>query len=117
MAARDDDEDDDRAAKELLADPLVQETIENTLATYRGVVPEDMLRSLREVLEDALTTDPYAVALVRQHKVRRVPVASDVVVRQDAPPNGSSHGKSNGKAYPLGALRLGKAGQPGGASG
>jgi hypothetical protein len=98
MDAGDDGEDDDRAEKALLADPLVQKTIEATLATYRGRVPPDMLRSLREVLEDALSTDPYAVALIRQLKARPVPVTSGVEVRQDALPNGSDHGKSNGKA-------------------
>jgi hypothetical protein len=98
MAIKGDEGGDDRVANELLADPIVQETIEATLATYRGVVPPDTLRSLREVLEDALTTDPYAVGLIGQLKARPVPVESDVVVREGVRADALGHGKRNGKA-------------------
>jgi hypothetical protein len=74
-----DHEDDE--AEELLRDPYVQETIEKALAPYAGVAPPDLLLAMRAMLEDAMTTHPYAVGIVKQLRARRPPVATEEGVR------------------------------------
>lgn len=73
---------------------IVEETIERTLATYRGRVPAEMLESLRDLLQDTLTTDPYAVGLSKAIEARTAPLASEVVEREDARKDGGRSGKS-----------------------
>jgi hypothetical protein len=41
---------------------IVEETIERAMRPYVGVLPPSGLRTMRDILEDALTTHPEALA-------------------------------------------------------
>ena len=86
------------AESELWCDAKVLQPAYRRGNTYQSVYVRLASHDSFDVLKDALTTDPYAVALIRQLNARPVPATSGVEVRQDAPLNGSGHGKSNGKA-------------------
>ena len=73
--------DDDDEAAELLRDPYVQETIERALAPYIGIASPDLLRSMRATLEEAMSTHPYAVGIIKQLRARRAPAATEEVPR------------------------------------
>jgi hypothetical protein len=45
-------------------DPRIEAQIQRSLKRYEGRVPQVMLDTMREILEDALTTHPTAKALV-----------------------------------------------------
>lgn len=83
-----DDEDDE--ADELLQDPYVQEAIEHALAPYVGTAPPELLRAMRETLEVAMTTHPYAVGIVKQLRARRAPLISGEEPIGEAPPEDSA---------------------------
>ena len=46
-------------------DPIVEATIEQAMRPYLGVLPPAALQTMRELLVDALTTHPDAVAAVQ----------------------------------------------------
>jgi hypothetical protein len=60
-------------------DPIVEAQIARSLARYAGLVTPEMMATLREVLEDALTTHPVALKLVDSLRERAVPDASGTV--------------------------------------
>jgi hypothetical protein len=74
----------------LLGDPLVQEVIEDSLAPYRRAAAPELLRSMRRILEEALTTDPYAVALLKRARAERDEQASEEGARVGAAEGGES---------------------------
>jgi hypothetical protein len=70
-------------------DSIVEAQIERSLSRYAGLVTPEMMATLREVLEDALTTHPVALKLVDSLRPRAVPDASGTVPKpgaDDAPP-------------------------------
>ena len=69
-------------------DPIVEAQIARSLARYAGLVTPEMMATLREVLEDALTTHPVALKLVDSLRERAVPDASGAV-----PKAGSERGE------------------------
>ncbi len=60
-------------------DPIVEAQIERSLSRYAGLVTPEMMATLREVLEDALTTHPVALKLVDSLRERTAPDASGTV--------------------------------------
>jgi hypothetical protein len=91
------DEDWEKETEELLRDPLVQGTIERALAPYVGVAPPDMLRAMRLTLEDAMTTTPYALGILRALQARRAArEVSGEVRRAGAPPEEAPNGSAAG---------------------
>lgn len=42
-------------------DPIVEDTIERAMRPYLGVLPPEGLKTMREILEDTLTTHPVAL--------------------------------------------------------
>ena len=60
-------------------DPIVEAQIERSLSRYAGLVTPEMMATLREVLEDALTTHPVALKLVDSLRERAAPDASGTV--------------------------------------
>ena len=65
-------------------DPIVEAQIERSLARYVGLVPDAMMATMRDVLEDALTTHPVAVKLVDHLRERVAPDTSGVVPKDGA---------------------------------
>jgi hypothetical protein len=65
-------------------DPIVEAQIARSLARYAGLVTPAMMATLREVLEDALTTHPVALKLVDSLRERVVPDASSTVPKVGA---------------------------------
>lgn len=63
----------------LVHDPIVEAQIARSLARYAGLVTPAMMATLREVLEDALTTHPVARKLVDSLQERAAPDASGTV--------------------------------------
>jgi hypothetical protein len=65
-------------------DPIVEAQIERTLSKFRGISTPAMLETMREELEEMLTTHPVAVGLMEQ-------------LRDHAPPeHGSGEGLREG---------------------
>ncbi|WP_437732386.1 hypothetical protein [Sorangium sp. So ce1335] len=89
-------EEDDEAR--LRASRVVAETVERSLAPYRGLVPPEMLAQMREAIEDELVNNPYSVALLRQLMARPAPASSGEVPREGAPPGGRGHDRKGGAA-------------------
>jgi len=73
-------------------DPLIEAQIERTLKPYRGIATAAMLETMREQLEEMLTTDPLAVAMIDQLRARATPDVSGVVLRE-----GAEHEADNGE--------------------
>ena len=67
-----------------MRDPIVEAQIERSLSRYAGLVTPEMMATLREVLEDALTTHPVALKLVDSLRERPAPDASGTVPKPDA---------------------------------
>jgi hypothetical protein len=67
-------------------DPIVEAQIERSLSRYAGLVPPEMMATMREVLEDALTTHPVAVKLVDHLRERVAPDTSGTVPKEGAEP-------------------------------
>lgn len=65
-------------------DPIVEAQIERSLSRYAGLVTPEMMATLREVLEDALTTHPVALKLADSLRERAAPDASGVVPKSSA---------------------------------
>lgn len=65
-------------------DPIIEAQIERSLSRYAGLVTPEMMATLREVLEDALTTHPVALKLVDSLRERTVPEASGTVPKPSA---------------------------------
>ncbi|WP_437875749.1 hypothetical protein [Sorangium sp. So ce513] len=89
-------EEDDEAR--LRASGVVAETVERSLAPYRGLVPPEMLAQMREAIEDELVNNPTSVALLRQLMARPAPASSGEVPREGAPPGGRGQGRTGGAA-------------------
>jgi hypothetical protein len=68
-----------------VADPLVEAKIQRALKPYLGVAPPSLLQTMRETLEDALTTHPVAVGLLDRARKRPEPDRSGDV------PKGGGH--------------------------
>lgn len=68
----------------LALDPIVEAQIERSLSRYAGLVTPEMMATLRDVLEDALTTHPVAQKLVDSLRERTVPDASGTVPKPGA---------------------------------
>ncbi|WP_437658009.1 hypothetical protein [Sorangium sp. So ce1182] len=81
MSQHDGDDEEER----LRTTRVVAETIERSLAPYRGLVPEEMLAQMREAIEDELVKNPYSAALLRQLMARPAPASSGEVPREGAP--------------------------------
>ena len=56
---------------------VIQAQIERTLKPYEGKATPDMLRVMREQLEEMLTSHPVAAGLVEQLQDYPIPVATD----------------------------------------
>jgi hypothetical protein len=54
-------------------DPVVEAQVQRTLARYRGIATPAMLATMRERLEDMLTNDPLAVAMLEQLRDHAAP--------------------------------------------
>jgi hypothetical protein len=54
-------------------DPVVEAQVQRTLARYQGIATPAMLATMRERLEDLLTNDPLAVAMLEQLRDHAVP--------------------------------------------
>jgi hypothetical protein len=83
MSNHDGHDDDERRA--ILEDPRVQQAIERSLAPYVGVAPPSLLESMRKTLEEAMTTHPYALGLIRALRERRPPAVTTEGPRAGAP--------------------------------
>ncbi|KYG02498.1 hypothetical protein BE21_54905 [Sorangium cellulosum] len=90
------DESDEEAR--LRAARVVAETVERSLAPYRGLVPPAMLAQMREAIEDELVKNPYSAALLRQLIARPAPASSGEVTREGAPLDGRGRGREGGGA-------------------
>lgn len=88
----------DEGEEVLRAERVVAETVERSLAPYRGLVPPEMLAQMREALEDELIKNPYSVALLRQLAARPAPEVSGEVPAEETPVDGRGHGGRNGAA-------------------
>jgi hypothetical protein len=64
-------------------DPIVEAQIARSLSRYAGLVTPEMLATLREVLEDALTTHPVALKLVDSLRERAAPDVSGTAPKAD----------------------------------
>ncbi|AUX26041.1 uncharacterized protein SOCEGT47_065940 [Sorangium cellulosum] len=82
----------------LRAERVVAETVERSLAPYRGLVPPEMLAQMREALEEELVKNPYSAALLRQLTARPAPEVSGEVPAEGAPLRGRGHGGRGGAA-------------------
>jgi hypothetical protein len=80
--------------------PIVQEIIDETMAPYRGILPEEMFSYFEAMLDCQLSTDPRIVPLLR--RLRQWPrlVSSGIVDRsgapvleEETPPEAASKGK------------------------
>ncbi|WP_437481516.1 hypothetical protein WME75_37905 [Sorangium sp. So ce1014] len=91
-------EDEEIDEERLRTARVVAETVERSLAPYRGLVPEEMLAQLREAIEDELVKNPYSVALLRQLMARPAPESSGEVPREGAPLDGRDPGRTGGAA-------------------
>ena len=54
-------------------DPIVEAQIARTLAPYKCIATPAMLKTMRDQLEEMLTTDPLAVAMMEQLRDHAVP--------------------------------------------
>jgi hypothetical protein len=54
-------------------DPVVEAQVQRTLARYQGIATPAMLATMRERLEDMLTHDPLAVAMLEQVRDHAAP--------------------------------------------
>jgi hypothetical protein len=65
--------------------PIVQEIIDETMAPYRGILPDEMFAYFEAMLDCQLSTDPRVVPLLG--RLRRWPrlVSSGIVDRSGAP--------------------------------
>ena len=54
-------------------DPVVETQIQRTLAPYTRIVSPAMLATMRDRLENMLTTDPLAVAMLEQLRDHAAP--------------------------------------------
>jgi hypothetical protein len=54
-------------------DPIVDAQITRTLAPFQGIASPAMLTTMRDRLEEMLTTDPLAVAMMEQLRDHAVP--------------------------------------------
>jgi hypothetical protein len=71
-------------------DPIIEAQIERTLKPYIGVATPEMLQTMREELEEMLTTHPTAVGLLNQLRDRAAPLASGDVPKEGAEPEGKT---------------------------
>jgi hypothetical protein len=77
-------------------DPLIEAQIERTLLRYRGIATPLMLDTMREELEEMLTTHPLAVGMLDQLRDRPVPLASEDVPKGGAEPDEKAGGGKEG---------------------
>jgi hypothetical protein len=68
-----------------LPDPQIATPIEATLAAYRGLLSDDDLREMRELLEDVLSSHPTAVLLHRRLGPAAAPTATEEAALETAP--------------------------------
>jgi hypothetical protein len=75
-------------------DPIVDAQITRTLAPYQGIATPAMLTTMRDRLQEMLTTDPLAVAMMEQLRDHAAPDRSG-----DNPVEGAARpGKAGGGA-------------------
>ena len=77
-------------------DPLVAAEVERALSPYVGLVPPDVLQTMREVLEDALTTHPVAMKLLDHLRERVAQEVSGTIPKEGAEPRLEEKGKAGG---------------------
>lgn len=66
-------------------DPFMEEVLANALAPYEGLVPPEVLATMRHLLEDALTTDRLGAELYARAKPRPIPLESGAVDKSGNP--------------------------------
>jgi hypothetical protein len=71
---------------------VIQAQIERTLKRYEGKATPDMLRAMREQLEELLTTHPVATGLVEQLQDYPIPIATDDGAEPGAKAGGGEEG-------------------------
>jgi hypothetical protein len=62
-----------RAPGEPHPDPIIEADIQRALKPYAGMAPPSLLQTMRETMEEALETDPRAIALRERIRARAVP--------------------------------------------
>jgi len=79
-------------------DPIVEAQIARSLARYANLVTPTMMATLRDVLEDALTTHPVALKLVDSLRERAVSDASRTVPKAGVEPTRDAKAGGNNGA-------------------
>ena len=64
-------------------DPIVAAEVKRALAPYEGIHPPDVLATMAEILEHALTTHPVGTALVDRVRPRVSPSQSATVAKDE----------------------------------
>jgi hypothetical protein len=72
-------------------DPFIEARIESALRPYVGIAPPALLLAMRESLESALTTHPFATRLIRQLSDHAAPKVSG----EDVPRDGAQEEKKS----------------------
>jgi hypothetical protein len=78
-------------------DPLVEAELERALQRYVGLVPPAMLETMRDILEDALTSHPVAVKLLDHLRERPAEDASGPRPKEGADPAAGAEAESSGR--------------------
>jgi hypothetical protein len=68
---------------EARVDENLEAAVERALAPYVGLLPDEQLREMREVLRDELSRHPVSARLLKQLAPPPVVQASDDLVRDD----------------------------------
>ncbi len=77
-------------------DPIVEAEVERAISPYVGLLPPEVLKTMREVLEDALTTHPVAMKLIDHLRERVAPDASGTIPKEGAEPRRDEKAKAGG---------------------
>jgi hypothetical protein len=77
-------------------DPLIEAQIERTLKPYIGKATPAMLQTMREELEEMLSTHPVAVGLLNQFRETASPLTSGDTPREGAEPEDKVDGGKEG---------------------
>jgi len=66
-------------------DPFLAAEIERAVAPYRRLFPEEVIATMEEILQHALTTHPVGAALLDRVRPRIAPDRSGAQPKDDAP--------------------------------
>jgi hypothetical protein len=77
-------------------DAYLDSIVERTLATYRALVPPDVLEVMRELVVQALTEDEVGRDLLERARPRKAPEQSDIQPVDGAPAPAKTAGGRDG---------------------